>query len=329
MKINLIRHTIYLLLGVANVISSCDFNDLKPIANSATLPMRLSDYGIFPNGGSGLPAARFHPYRLATPLFTDYAEKQRLLSLPKGTHLSFDEAGDPVFPDSSVLVKTFFYYSDKRDTAAGKQLIETRILIKVEGQWNVGTYEWNEAQTDAFLLDGGKDKAVSWVNESGVRKSIFYHIPSATDCSGCHRSGQSIIPIGPKVRNLNISLKGHPGHENQLLNLQKNSVVKLAPADLQTALPDWQNSSHTLAQRARAYLDVNCAHCHSSTGLAQNTRLFLDYTLPFADTRIHARRNDILHRMQSTNQNIRMPKLGTTIQDSAGVALIEAYIQSL
>lgn len=273
MKTILIKYPGFLLLCLAHVISSCEFNDLQPITNSATLPARLSDYGIFPNGGTGLPTAGFHPYQLATPLFTDYAEKQRLLYLPKGTHLSFDQAGNPVFPDSSILVKTFFYYSDKRDTAAGKQLIETRILVKVEGRWNVGTYEWNEAQT--------------------------------------------------------ISLKGHPGHENQLLNFQKNGVVKLASADLQTALPDWQNSSHALAQRARAYLDVNCAHCHSSTGLAQNTRLFLDYSLPFAETRIHARRNDILHRMQSANQNIRMPKLGTTIADSAGVVLIKAYIQSL
>ncbi len=309
MKTILIKHTVFILLGLANVISSCGDNDLQPIANSATLPTRLSDYGMFVNGGTGLPTAGFHPYRLATPLFTDYAEKQRLLYLPKGSHLSFDHTGNPVFPDSSMLVKTFFYYADKRDTTAGKLLIETRILIKVDGQWNVGTYEWNEAQTDAFLLDGGTDKTVSWVNESGVRKSIFYHIPSSADCSGCHRFGQSIIPIGPKARNLNISLKGHPGHENQLLNFQKNGIVKLAPADLQTALPDWQNSPHTLAQRARAYLDVNCAHCHSSTGLAQNTRLFLDYTLPFEETRIHARRDDILHRMQSTNKNVRMPKL--------------------
>lgn len=329
MKTILIKHTVFLLLGVANVISSCDVNDLKPIANSATLPMRLSDYNIFQNGGAGLPTARFHAYRLATPLFTDYAEKQRLLYLPQGMYLSFNQDGNPVFPDSSMLVKTFFYYSDKRDTTAGKRLIETRILIKIEGQWNAGTYEWNEAQTDAFLLDGGTDKTVSWVNGLGVRKTIFYHIPSTVECSGCHRSDQSMIPIGPKARNLNVPLEGNSDPENQLLNFQKTGIVKLVPADLQTALPEWQNPSHTLAQRARAYLDVNCAHCHSVTGVARNTRLLLDYALPFADTRIHARRNDILHRMQSTNKNIRMPKLGTTIPDSAGIALVKAYIQSL
>ncbi|WP_342085596.1 hypothetical protein [Dyadobacter sp. OTU695] len=329
MKTILIKHTVFLLLGLANAISSCDVNDLKPIANSATLPMRLSDYNIFQNGGAGLPTARFHTYRLATPLFTDYAEKQRLLYLPQGTHLSFDQAGNPVFPDSSMLVKTFFYYSDKRDTKAGKRLIETRILIKIDGQWNVGTYEWDEAQTDAFLLEGGTDKPVNWVNEMGVRKTILYHIPSSAECSGCHRSDQSVTPIGPKARNLNIPLEGHSDPENQLSYFQKTGIVKLAPADQLITLPDWQNPSHTLAQRARAYLDVNCAHCHSTKGLAQSTRLLLDYALPFADTRIHARRNDILYRIQSTNKNIRMPKLGITVPDSAGIALIKAYIQSL
>lgn len=328
MKTILRKRTLFLLTLMGG-INSCDITNVAPIANTAPLPARLSDYGIFQNGDIGQPDAEFYPYDLSTQLFTDYAEKRRLLHLPRGTQFTFDQTGNPIFPDSSVLVKTFFYYHDKRNPAAGRQLIETRILMKVQGQWNVGTYVWNEDQTDAILTDGGLDKTVTWTNEAGARTSIRYRVPSRDDCSGCHRSDRSIIPIGPKARNLNIPLPSHPGHENQLLHFQKMGILVPGSADLQTALPDWQNPSHMLEQRARAYLDVNCAHCHSSQGLAQNTRLFFDYALSYADTRIHANRNDILHRIETTNNNIRMPRLGTTVHDSAGVALIKAYIESL
>lgn len=320
------RTECFVLFGLMLAFASCDVPNLQPIANRAALRARLSDYAVFQNGSADQPAAGFHQYRLATELFTDYAEKQRLFHLPLGTQLTFDQNGNPVFPDSSILVKTFFYYLDKRNPAAGKRLIETRLLVKVQGSWNAGTYKWNEAQTDAFLLEGGADQNVSWLDAQGTRRSVLYHIPATSDCSACHRSDRSIIPIGPKARNLNIPL---PGRQNQLVHFQKMGIMRLAPSDLQTQLPDWKDPAQTLEQRARAYLDVNCAHCHASQGYAQSTRLFLDFELPLPDTRIHARKDHILHRVQATNQNIRMPMLGTTVPDSAGVALIRAYIQSL
>lgn len=329
MKTYLINSAIVLLCGVAGGVGSCDFGNMAPIANTATLPPKLSDYRIFPDGSIERPAAGFHRYGLATQLFTDYAEKQRLLHLPEGARFSFDSSGNAVFPDSSILVKTFFYYPDKRNPVAGKQLIETRLLVKVKGQWNVGTYQWNAAQTDAFLLEGGADETVSWVNERGFRKTLRYHIPSTEECSSCHRSDRSITPIGPKARNLNVSLTDHPHHENQLLHFQQAGLLTLQPNNLPAPLPDWKDSSIALDQRARAYLDVNCAHCHSSVGFAESTRLFLGYEVPFSATRIGARKDHILHRIQATNPNIRMPQLGTTVPDSVGVALIKAYIQSL
>ena len=320
---------ILLLCGIAGGIGSCNVGNMAPIANTATLPPKLSDYGVFPDGTIDRPAAGFRSYRLATPLFTDYAEKQRMFHLPPGTQLSFDPSGNPVFPDSSILVKTFFYYRDKRNPAAGKQLIETRLLVKLGGQWNVGTYKWNDAQTDALLLESGADETVSWVNERGIRKTLRYHIPSNEECSSCHRSGRSITPIGPKARNLNFPLTDHPNHQNQLLHFEQTGLATLRPDDLLAPLPDWQDQSIPLGQRARAYLEVNCAHCHSSVGFAESTHLYLGYELPLAATRIEARKDHILHRIQATDPDIRMPQLGTTVPDSAGVALIKAYIQSL
>ncbi|PSL33880.1 hypothetical protein [Dyadobacter jiangsuensis] len=329
MKTYLICNAILLLCGIAGVISSCEVGNMAPIANTATLPGKLSDYGIFPDGAIERPAAGFHRYHLATQLFTDYAEKQRLIHLPRGAQFSFDSSGNAVFPDSSILVKTFFYYPDKRKPSAGKQLIETRLLVKINGQWNVGTYKWNKEQTEAYLLENGTDENVSWVNEHGLRKTLQYRIPAQEECSSCHRTGRSITPIGPKARNLNLPLADHPHQENQLLHFEQTGLLTLQPSDLLAPLPDWQSPSIPLAERARAYLDVNCAHCHSATGFAESTRLFFGYEIPLANTRIRARKDHILHRVEATDPDIRMPQLGTTVPDSVGVALIRAYIQSL
>ncbi len=43
-------------------------------------------------------------------------------------------------------------------------------------------------------------------------------------------------------------------------------------------LPDWKDAKNfTVDQRARAYHDINCAHCHTKGGDACNTGLFLGY----------------------------------------------------
>src|SRR3546814_9677172 len=46
-------------------------------------------------------------------------------------------------------------------------------------------------------------------------------------------------------------------------------------------MPRWDDpATGTLEQRARAYLDVNCAHCHNPQGSASNSGLFLRWTDP-------------------------------------------------
>src|SRR3546814_16466309 len=46
-------------------------------------------------------------------------------------------------------------------------------------------------------------------------------------------------------------------------------------------MPRWDDpASGSLEQRARAYLDVNCAHCHNPQGSASNSGLFLRWTDP-------------------------------------------------
>src|SRR3546814_1107131 len=57
------------------------------------------------------------------------------------------------------------------------------------------------------------------------------------------------------------------------------SVYFENPAALKPTMPQWDDpKAGSVAERARAYLDVNCAHCHNPAGSASNSGLFLRWT---------------------------------------------------
>jgi len=91
----------------------------------------LAAYNIYKGVMSDLiPANDVHPLELSTALFTDYAEKQRLVKVPAGTMMYANGDGLPDFPNGTILVKTFYYYDDVRKPDRGKRIIETRLEIK-------------------------------------------------------------------------------------------------------------------------------------------------------------------------------------------------------
>lgn len=317
----------FCMTALAALLHSCREDGLTPIANSVALPTNLSSYNIFEGEPSLLaPANGYHLYELATELFTDHAEKQRLIKVPPGTSVLPNGDGLPDFPDGTILIKTFFYYRDKRDPTRGKQLIETRVEIKSGPRWNVGTYYWNDEQTDAMLIRTGINKTVNWINERGTGEVISYHIPSERECSTCHHDAGKIIPIGPKLRNLNTDVVRKGETLNQLHYLYTIGVLN---ADIDTGmitgLPKWKDQSYSIDQRARAYLDVNCAHCHSVNGIAGDTNLTLNFESSFSATRIGNHKRSIISRME----NGTMPRIGTTVIHDEGLELIRAYINSL
>src|SRR5262249_59436633 len=67
------------------------------------------------------------------------------------------------------------------------------------------------------------------------------------------------------------------GSDNQLAHWTKAGLLTGVPET--GAVPrnaDWRDDKQPLTARARAYLDVNCGHCHSATGPANTTGLTLD-----------------------------------------------------
>ena len=319
--------SIVLIISVQVVLfQSCSKDGLVHIDNNIQLLPELSDYNIFQGIPSNLnPSPDFHLYELSTQLFTDYAEKQRLIKIPAGTKMSAIDNGLLEFPDGTIIAKTFFYYNDKRDTAKGKKIIETRLLIKSGTAWNAGTYLWNDAQTDGKLATTGVNKSISWIDAAGNPNIISYHVPSKNECNTCHQSNNTLTPIGPKVRNLNRDVLRSNSTVNQLQYFYSSGLINpIDPANF-TALPNWQSQSFNIEQRTRAYLDVNCAHCHNKQGFAADKGLFFGYEIPLAETGIEQKKGAIINRFEHGS----MPKLGTTVVDKEALALLKSYINSL
>ncbi len=309
----------------------------------------LSEYGFFQGELKNLqPAERVFYYELNAPLFSDYAFKKRFIYLPPGTAIRYHATDVFEFPEGTVIIKNFYYPSDFRRPDEHIRIIETRLLILENGQWKALPYIWNEEQTEAFLDVSGKNLDVSWVHYDGSVRSVNYSIPNMNQCKGCHLRGDKIFPIGPLARQLNKTVNGI----HQLAHLASMGVLKNLPELQQIPqLPDYDDESAPLDARARAWLEVNCAHCHRPDGPAKTSGLHLttDVTRPFelgigkppvAAGRGsgglhydivpgHPEKSILYYRITSTDPGIMMPELGKKLVHEEGVALIREWIASL
>ncbi len=304
------------------VLGSCKKTETNPEA----LKSKLSEYNIYTGHPSGLvPNGNYTLYELSSQLFTDYAEKQRLIKLPAGATLKVTGDGLPEFPEGTLIVKTFYYFKDKRHPAGGNKLVETRILALINGQWVAGTYLWNEAQTDASLLSGSLNKTINWIDESGSPRVISYHIPDKLECKACHSLSNRITPIGPKIRNLNINVSRNNATVNQLIHLHNQGVLDSVTPGSFSTLPDYKDGSKTIEERGRAYLEINCAHCHNANGFASRLRFRMSFETGLRESKIPEGKAAIKNKMEKG----RMPKLGTTIIDKERLELIKKFIGTL
>lgn len=314
----------------------------------------LSEYNLFQDPQRQIPNPGLLPYDLNTPLFTDYAAKHRFVWMPEGSAAAYSADAAFEFPVGTVLVKTFSYPLDPGDPAAGERLIETRLLIRQTSGWKAFPYIWNDEGTDARLAVAGGRIPLTWKAPNGEERSTNYLVPNMNQCKECHANKDVIGPIGPKARHLNKPFAYDTGVANQLTHWSAVGYLAGAPADPTEAqaLPDaFDPSTGTLDQRARAWLDINCAHCHNPNGPAYTSGLDLDWSQqdmarvgllkpPVAAGRGSAGlqfgidpgkpdRSILLGRISSHELGIMMPPLGRTMEHDEGVALIAAWIAAM
>ncbi len=321
--------------------------DAARLLEAAPAP-KLADYGLFADAAGRVPAPGVVRYTLNTPLFSDYAEKFRYAWLPPGTAARATGAGMPDFPIGTVLVKSFGYPADFRAPDQTLRIIETRLLVRREAGWVPLSYVWNAAQTEAVLKRAGAHIPVSFIDAQGRPRSLDYAVPNTNQCKQCHQQGTTATPIGPTVENLNGGLDGHG--ENQLAAWARAGRLTGLP-EAPARLARWDNAAEPLAARARAYMDVNCGHCHSRAGFASNSGLYLQHDEPgLAAQGINKRpvaagrgsgghsvaiapgapeRSILVHRMESNEPGVMMPQFGRSVAHEEGVALVRAYVAQL
>ncbi|WP_313275053.1 SO2930 family diheme c-type cytochrome [Stenotrophomonas sp.] len=317
------------------------------------------------------------PYDLNTPLFSDYAHKLRTVWMPKGQAAGYQPEHAFDFPVGTILSKTFYYplpatgdaggnavartppsqslLHDERLDLSKVRLIETRLLIHRKDGWVALPYVWNHAQTAATLQRTGASVELELLAADGSREALHYQVPDQNQCAGCHvtdNRSRRLQPIGPKARHLNRDFDYAAGRDNQLAHLAAIGYLKNLPAPEQVPrMADASDPGAALEARARAYLDVNCGHCHSRTGPAITSGLWLDAPTqdhlklgmckqPIAagkgtgDRRYDIQPGDaeasiIAFRMDSDDPAVMMPEVGRAVVHREGVALIRQWIDAL
>jgi len=302
---------------------------------SPPVATQLSATGCVSPQNASQPASGLVPYEPAAPFWSDNATKERWLAIPNGTSIAREADGDFNFPNGTVLMKHF---------RLNNQLVETRLFMRhPDGDWAGYTYEWNAQRTDATLVQGGKTVTV------GQQSWIF---PSGNDCLTCHTAAAGFA-LGLEAAELNRDFR-YPSTArtaNQLRTLDYITLFTTPLGDpaLQPSLPDPFDTSAPLGARARAYLHTNCSQCHRPGGVAQSS-MDLRYATLLSNTsacgavpqagdlgigaaaRIiapgSAASSVLVARMNTRGSNA-MPPLASNVVDTAGLALMQQWINGL
>ncbi len=245
---------------------------LAPLPPSGTtVPATLSATGAFQDLQSLTPTSGLIPFDVNQPLWSDGAAKARWLAVPNdGTH---DTANEQVtfaidepwtYPPGTVLVKHFELELDETDPSV-KTRLETRFLVMQENGGAYGlTYRWNDAGTEAFLLNTSETRDLTIELADGGTRQQTWTFPSRQDCNQCHTAAAGYA-LGPHTWQLNRDFTYANGNtDNQLTTLRDlgvfaNPFVDVSGLPKGVAITD---AGASVGDRVNSYLAANCAQCH-------------------------------------------------------------------
>ncbi len=345
-----------IFLAATLLFTACqaDEPEVDPFANGE-VPDTLSAWGFFQGPLDELvPTAGVMPYKVASPLWSDHADKGRFLRLPPGESITAIEGEPWLWPQGSLLIKTFFFSLDRRQPEGEARIIETRLLRLEEEGWTSYIYVWNEEQTEATLTKVGKRVMVSHTDAQGQSAEQLYLVPNLEECKSCHEIEDALLPLGLAQEQLGVMVIHEGQQVHQLALWQEMGLVEGLEGDPQDlfTLPDpMDEDAAVLEDRARSYLHGNCGHCHREGGGGGRSGLRLvwweerDNRIGICKSPVAAgsgsggRTADIvpgspedsimLYRMSSTDPETKMPELPNLLPDEAGIALIEEWIGAM
>jgi uncharacterized repeat protein (TIGR03806 family) len=313
-------------------------------SQAIAFPHRLSETGLFASVADQQPAAGVVRYSINAEPWEDSAAAERFIGLPGDSRIT-KNSNTWQFPQDAVLAKTLSIEVDA--SSRRRRRVETQILHNTGSDWRAYCYQWNDAQTDATLLGAEAAERTYEVAGNGHHRRS-HHFASRAECLRCHN------PWAGPVLGFQIPQLDKPHQYGDRTVRQLDALVQLGLVDSAVAgekrrpLADPRNPSADLNERARAYLHVNCAHCHrANAGSAVASQMV--YDLPLDQTAmigtrptqgsfgIHAAeviapgdpfRSVLLYRMSKVGPG-HMPYIGSQLVDADGLALIQRWIKEL
>jgi uncharacterized repeat protein (TIGR03806 family) len=325
--------------GLASRTTAPAYLNMPHLADGK-IPLLLSQTGAFRDTRNLIPAAGLIPYDLVVPFWSDGASKLRWAAIPRGK-IRNSPTGDWIFPNGTVFVKTFELPIDAGNPSV-KQRLETRLLVRdgAGGVYGV-VYKWRPDKSDADLL------ATSLAED--IHGQTWYY-PSRPDCLACHNAKTSGV-LGVKARQLNRTFTYPSGVTDNELRAWNHAHLFANPindADLGNilTLAAADDTTRSLQDRARSYLDANCSQCHRPGG----TVAYFDarYDTPLDKQELingpvlidqgidrprvvspHDIWRSIAFMRVNTLDDMKMPPVARETIDQKGVKLLRDWITSL
>lgn len=333
-------------------------------------PRQLSQTGLFRDLPAHEPAEGVTGFEINAPMWNDGATASRWLAVPGDGKIDVQTQGirragwmwreSMFFPKDSVLAKTVSLRDDQNKDIR----LETQLLHYDGTDWRGYSYIWNPDQTDAVLAAAaGQDISLSDYGQFSERTTWAVH--SRAECLRCHNQwlGGPLAFTAPQLnrdvmvaRTVEPSAGASEAPVNQLHHLRDAGwLTGASPKDgthtteaWAIAIPDHADPNVPIDQRARAWLSVNCSHCHQAHAGGTAT-IDLQFSLPVDKMKLvdappsqgtfeleqpalvvpgDASRSVLMYRLAVAGRG-RMPHIGSSLIDSTGVALVRSWIDSL
>ena len=300
------------------------------------------------------------PFDIIAPLWSDGSAKTRWIAVPNdGTHDSvaeqivYREEEDWSYPVGTVLLKHFELALDESAPSDTRRL-ETRFLVHGQDSVYYGfTYRWNASGTDATLVTESEVETLTITEKDGSTRQQDWYYPGQSDCQACHTAAAGYV-LGPKTRQLNSDqlypVTGRVGNQLESLNHIGvfNPSININGLSQVLTSKNLADESASLEERARSYLDANCAGCHQPGG---GTRSLMDLRLqvPLSESGVingdvvdelgiagakvvvpgQPEQSILFHRLNQAGTSEAMPPLAKSRLDTTAVRVVREWILSL
>lgn len=310
-------------------------------------PATLSGTGAFKNLSTLEPEDGLIAYEPNVSFWSDYGIKSRWASVPDEP-VGYDVDVPWQFPQGTVWVKHFELPLERGNPASAVR-VETRFLVKTDTSAYGVSYRWNEAGTEATLVDAEGVDIDYQVQTTQGEVAQSWRIPGRGECMQCHTAAAGYA-LSFNTRQLNRE-QMLDGQEQNLLSYLSDIDILDTNLSEPDALPRYytaEDEDASLLSRVRSYLAVNCVSCHqpgavASTSWDARPEIGLLDTgliegLPLNDGGDASRRlikpgdlelSVLLSRISESHGFTRMPNVGSNELDPEGIALITEWIESI